>query len=151
MSPTNVEIVRRFFEEVFNEGNLDVIDRMFTRDFILSHPEPGYGSDLKTLKAMTVAYRTAFPDLQMKIEDEVTEGNKVAIRFSARGTHLGPMADIPPSGKIIDMRGIAIYRIENGRIAQDWVEYDELGMLRQMGVVPTLDGSNSAVPQEHES
>lgn len=136
MSHPYGQVVRQFFEEAFNKGNLSVIDKLFTPDFTVRHPEPGYGADLETFKAMTAEYRKAFPDLRMTIEDELVDGDKVAIRFTACGTHLGPMGDIPPTGKAVQVRGMAIYQFENGRIAQDWVEYDQLGMLRQLGLLP---------------
>ncbi len=81
-------------------------------------------------------YRSAFPDLQATVEDQVAEGDKVASRFTFRGTHRGELAGIPPTGNQVEVTGIVISRIEGGKGAEDWSNYDALGMMQQLGVVP---------------
>ncbi len=79
---------------------------------------------------------SAFPDLRVKNEDVIVEEDKVAVRWTARGTHNGQLMNIPPTGKQVTLKGIDILRIDNGRIAERWGEFDALGMLSQLGVIP---------------
>jgi steroid delta-isomerase-like uncharacterized protein len=79
---------------------------------------------------------TAFPDLERKLEDVVAEGDRVVARWSARGTHNGDFNGMPPTGKVADSSGITIFRVEDGRIVEEWSESDMLGLLQQLGAIP---------------
>ena len=87
-------------------------------------------------KYQLALFRNAFPDLRVTIEDTFSEGDKVADRWTGRGTHQGELNGIAPTGKRVDCTGIVISRIEGGRIAEDWANFDDLGMMRQLGVIP---------------
>ncbi len=83
------------------------------------------------------ALRAAFPDLRITIEDQVAEGDRVVTRWTARGTHTGAFQGIPPTGKQGRMTGIDIDRIADGKVVECWVNSDDLGLLQQLGVIPT--------------
>ena len=84
---------------------------------------------------MVGAFRAAFPDLRVKNEDVIAEGDKVVARWTARGTHNGALMNIPPTGKQVTLKGIDVLRIEGGKIVERWGEFDALGMLHQLGVI----------------
>ena len=133
---TNTTVASRWYEEVFNAGNLALIDELFAPDFIdhdPSNPLPG----LEGVRQLVSMYRGAFPDLRLTIEDEITEGDRVVTRFTGHGTHKGSLMGIPPTGKRVTITAIDILRFENGRIAEHWGNQDLLGMMRQLGVIPT--------------
>ncbi len=132
---TNTTVASRWYEEVFNAGNVALIDELFAPDFVdhdPSNPLPG----LEGVRQLVSMYRGAFPDLHLTIEDEITEGDRIVTRFTGRGTHRGLLMGIPPSGKRVTITAIDILRFENGRIAEHWGNQDLLGMMRQLGVIP---------------
>ena len=84
-------------------------------------------------------YRGALPDLLMTVEDLIAEGDKVVTRWTARGTHQGELMGIPPSGNRVEVTGISVDRIEGGKFVEGWANYDALGMMQQIGAVPTAE------------
>jgi steroid delta-isomerase-like uncharacterized protein len=139
MSEENKAIVRRQEEEVFTQGNLDAADEIYAPNY-LGH-DPSNPEDIRGLEAAKQAaadYREAFPDLQVIIEDLIAEGDKVAARVRFRGTHQGALEGIAPRGKRVESTGIIISRIEGGTIAEDWANFDDLGLMRQLGAIPEL-------------
>ena len=136
---SNKALSRRVLEESFNAGNIDVIDELVTTDFVnhdAALPEPMVGPD--AAKATISGYRTAFPDLRITIEEQIADDQGVATRWSAKGTHEGDLMGMAPTGKQATVTGITIDRIVDGRIAESWTNWDTLGMLQQLGVVPVL-------------
>jgi steroid delta-isomerase-like uncharacterized protein len=136
---SNKALSRRLLEEAFNAGNIDVIDELVTTDFVnhdAALPEPMVGPD--AAKATISGYRTAFPDLRITIEEQIADDQGVATRWSANGTHEGDLMGMAPTGKQATVTGITIDRIVDGRIAESWTNWDTLGMLQQLGVVPVL-------------
>ena len=85
---------------------------------------------------MIQGYLTAFPDLRMTVEQQIVEGNLIVNRWRATGTHDGPLEDIEPTGKSINMTGTLVSRFEGTKIAEEWENFDELGMLQQIGAIP---------------
>ena len=81
-------------------------------------------------------YRSAFPDIQFTIEDLIAEGDKIVTRYTARGTHRGDLQGIPPTGRQVTVTGIIISRFANGKFVEGWLDFDALGMLQQLGVIP---------------
>jgi steroid delta-isomerase-like uncharacterized protein len=135
VSEENKAIIRRFVEEAFNEGNLDVADEVYAPDFV-SHESTGpVGRDPEYVKQFVGTYRGAFPDGHTTFEDVIAEGDRVAYRWSFRGTHRGELMGIPPTGKEVTITGITVERISGGRIEEEWNNFDRLGLLRQLGVV----------------
>jgi steroid delta-isomerase-like uncharacterized protein len=131
----NKEATRRIFEEVLNKGNLALVDELVSSDNVLYAPTgPVHGSE--GYKQFVNMYLSAFPDLQFTIEDLIAEGDKVVTRYTARGTHRGDLQGIPPTGKQVTVTGIVIGRYANNKTVEVWLEFDALGMLQQLGVVP---------------
>jgi steroid delta-isomerase-like uncharacterized protein len=128
----NKSIVRRWIEEGWNKHNLAVIDDVYAQH----EPEPQTVNSSEALKQYVGAYLTAFPDLNLSIEDLIAEGDKVVWRFNSTGHQNGPFLGMPPSGRTGNITGIAIFRLENSRIAEAWVNIDVLGLLQQTGVIP---------------
>jgi steroid delta-isomerase-like uncharacterized protein len=142
MSEQNRLLVRRGIEEVYNRGNLAVVDELVAHDFVIHLPSEEIRGP-EGAKRYVAALRAAFPDLQITIEDQLADGDKVATRWTARGTHTGAFQGIPPTGKRGSMTGIDIDRIADGRVVECWMNSDDLGLLQQLGVVPPpgQDGS----------
>ncbi len=126
-------LVHRWLECV-NQGNLDVVNELVTPTFVWHGPgEEVSGPD--GMKQFIMRMRTAFPDLQMTFEDQFGEGDKVVTRYTARGTHNGPLPGIPPTGKQATFTGIFISHMAGGQIAEEWENFDQLGLLQQLGVI----------------
>ena len=140
MSEENKQVSRRLAEEAFGQGRFEVIDELVADDFVnrdTSIP-PGVGSDREGLKQLAQGYVAAFPDMELKVEDQVAEGDKVVSRWSARGTHKGELMGIPATGKQATVTGITIDRLESGKIVESWNNWDTLGLLQQLGAVPAM-------------
>lgn len=125
----NKAIARRYFEELANAGNLAVAPEILPPEAV------------EVMQQFTVMLRTAFPDFQVAIEDQIAEGDRVATRFTARGTHLGkwrsPVGVMPPTGKQFEHEGVRIFRIADGKLADTWGGADTLKQLQQLGIIPT--------------
>ena len=135
MSKQSKMITRRLFEEMESQGNLDVADDIFANDFV-NHTPFGEMHGPEGAKQFVSKLRTAFPDLQVTVEDQIAEGDKVATHWTARGTHKAKFQNIPPTGKQIEIRGIVISQIANGKIVEQWGNPDVLGLMQQLGTVP---------------
>jgi steroid delta-isomerase-like uncharacterized protein len=139
MSEGNKNVVRRLFEEVWNKGNLPVADELFSPNYAHHDPStPDFGRGPESEKKRATLYRTAFPDLRLTIEDIIAEGETVTARWSCRGTHRGDLSGIAPTGKQFTISGVTIVRISNGKMAEGYVNWDALGLMQQLGVVPQL-------------
>ncbi|MFQ5996820.1 MAG: ester cyclase [Dehalococcoidales bacterium] len=132
----NKAIELRFFEEVVNKGNIAVIDELFATNFVDHSVFPGMTADREGAKQFFTMAHTVFPDFHSTLEDMFAEGDKVVQRFTARGTHQGEFMGIAPTGKQVTIPGIAIHRITGGKIVENWVSMDMLGMMQQLGVAP---------------
>jgi predicted ester cyclase len=135
MLEENKAITRRFNDEVWTEGNLDVADEIVAADLVWHNTEI---NSIDALKQTLTASRAEFPDLRITTEDLVAEGDKVAVRMTVRGTHL-------PTGKQTTSTAIGIVRIADGKIVEVWVNEDVLGRLEQLGfeLVPPKDESEA--------
>jgi steroid delta-isomerase-like uncharacterized protein len=132
----NVAVVRRWTEEGFGAGRVELADHLVAEDFVNHNPAPGQVPGREGLKAAVRSLRSAFPDLGVGIEDVVAESDKVAVRDTIRGTHQGPFAGLPATGRTVSLSRIAIYRLEDGRIKEAWAMVDMLGALQQLGAIP---------------
>jgi steroid delta-isomerase-like uncharacterized protein len=132
----NKAIIRRYIEEAFNHGNLGIIDELIAPDFTDHAAAPGLAPAREGQRQFVAMYRQAFPDLQTTIEDMIAEGDKVVTRWSARGTQQGELMGLPPSGRPATISGITINRIASGTIVEGWNNFDQLGLLQQLGVIP---------------
>jgi steroid delta-isomerase-like uncharacterized protein len=134
----NKAIIRRYFEEVRNRGNYDLVDELFDPSYQVNRL--GLPSSIAGFRAMDAAARTAFPDCHWTIEDQIAEGDKVMTRFTIHGTHLGIWRGVPPTGRPVAIRGITVHRLVDGRIAERYGVTDDVDVLRQLGVteVPSI-------------
>lgn len=131
----NKAIGRRVFEEIWSQGKLELADELLDADFV-GHAGPDETRGLEGVKRFMSNFRSAFPDLQVTIEDQIAEGNKVVTRWTARGTHEGEFRGIASTGKQVVITGITIQRIAGGKIVEGWGNWEALGMMQQLGVVP---------------
>ena len=139
----NKAVVRRFFEELLSRDDIAVADELLSpgfRFYFAGSPDP---MNLESYKEFLVARRAAFPDRRFVVEDMIAEGDKVSVRFTMHGTHKGEFRGIAPSGKEVTMTGIDTIRLSDGKMVEDRVEVDQLGMMRQLGVI--------ASPQQAEA
>jgi steroid delta-isomerase-like uncharacterized protein len=139
MSAETKAISRRFLEEAFNSGKLDVVDELVAPEFVnhdAALPEPTVG--IEAAKASINGYREAFPDLRLTVEQQLAEGELVTTRWSARGTHQGELMGMAATGKQATVTGITIDRIVDGRLVESWTNWDTLGLMQQLGVIPAL-------------
>lgn len=131
----NKELVRRYFQGWANRGDPAVADELIATNLVLRNP-PYVVHSLAEYKQGMTAYHTAFPDLQFTVEDEIAEGNKIAVRWTLRATHLGEYQGRPPTGKAITVTGISIFQIADGKIQDITVNMDRLGQAQQLGWLP---------------
>lgn len=133
----NKALVRRQFEAIWDGGNLAVIDELYAPNYVNHDPaNPEQAGGPGGFKQRVSLYRTAFPDLHLTIEDQVAEGDKVVTRWTASGTHKGDLMGTPPTGKSASVTGMLISRIEGGKFVEEWVNWDTLGLLQQVGAIP---------------
>jgi steroid delta-isomerase-like uncharacterized protein len=133
---TNKAIVHRYVEDGANAGNMDVIDELFADDFVNHEPTQPATRTLQEVKQFFMVRQAAFPDQRTTIEDLVAEGDRVAKRWTWRGTQTGEFHGIPPTGRQVTIAGIDILRVADGKIREIWWGYDMLGVLQQLGVMP---------------
>lgn len=133
----NKATVRRWVEAAWNTGDLALADELYPPTYILHDPaRPVQGPE--GLKQFVSMFRTAFPDLHFTLEDIIAEGEKVVWRYTARGTHQGELMGIPPTGIAVTVSGMVCSRFSDGKWVEDWSNYDALGMLQQLGVIPAM-------------
>ena len=132
----NKLVARRFFEDAYNTGNVDLLDQLLAPTYVDQKAPHGTLPGPEGIKQVISMFRVAFPDLHFAIEDQVAEGDKVVTRYTFSGTQKGQLMGIPATGKHVIITGISIYRIANGKMQDAWIEYDMLGLMQQIGVVP---------------
>ena len=132
-------LARRVFEEVLNGRNLDLLDEVVTPDYIEHNPLPGQRTGIDGIRDRYTMVLTAF-DPQFTVEDLVAEGDKVVLRWSQAGTHVGQFLGMPPTGRSYRTSGIEIWRVENGKLTEHWDVVDVFGQLQQLGLLPQPGG-----------
>lgn len=132
----NKELVRQLLEDDISQGNEAVAEAIIAPDFFDHTNPPGMQRGLDGHKAIVRLFRAAFPDQWWHIEDMIADGDKVVARTVMRGTHQGDFFGIPPTHRRVELAGVHILRIANGRIAEHWGSNDDLGLMRQLGFVP---------------
>ena len=139
----NIEVMRRYFEEAMNDYDLDVVDEIVHDEFLLTIPTHGPARGPEGFKQEVTMLHTAFPDLHFSQEDVFAEGNRVAVRWVARGTHLGEFLGNAPSGRRFWIDGIGSYRFLDGKLVESAVNEDSLNLLIQIGVIPPPSASHA--------
>ena len=132
----NKAIVRRFYEEVVNQKKRAALDEVFDPNLVDHFAPPGKPGGLEGAKQTLGMFLTAFPDLHFTVEDLIAEGDEVVARVTMSGTQHGAFMGIPPTGKHVTLSGTEIFRIADGRIVEQWAQFDVISALRQFGVVP---------------
>jgi predicted ester cyclase len=132
MNMSNKEIVRRFSDEVWGRGDLTVADEILAVNLIEHNPLPGQAAGRDGHKQIVGLFRSAFPDLRVTTEDLVEDGDRVALRWKAEGTHHGDLMGLSPTGKRVLLTGIEILRIANGEIVERWAEDNGQTVLAQL-------------------
>ncbi len=133
----NKSTARRVAEEVWNKGNLKALDEIFAPGAPNHNPNVATAPGPEGLKQVVSLYRSAFPDIRFTIEQEIAEGDFVVQHITATGTQRGDLPGIPATGKGATVTGMIINRFKDGKIAEGWAIFDQLGLLQQLGVVPT--------------
>ena len=137
----NKRVVRRFYSDVWDEGDVDVAFEIFAEDYVRHdlRPSPAIpGPDGQ--RKIAADFRRAFPDLRMTLDLILAEGDLVAARWTTSGTHTGPWAGVEPSGKKVRFSGVNVFRFENGKVVELWNHRDDLGLMQQVGA-PIYAGS----------
>jgi steroid delta-isomerase-like uncharacterized protein len=145
MSNRNIELTRRIFNEVWNEKKLGLIDELVSPDYI--HHDSGTATvqtGIDGYKQFVKLFLSAFPDVHFTIEDEISESEKVVIRWTVTGTHVGDLPDLPSTQKRISLSGISIARFIEGKGVESWNNWDGLGMMQQLGAVSEEGKSRAA-------
>jgi predicted ester cyclase len=133
----NATTYRRWFDEGCSQGNVDLADELYSHDYVTHSVGPDLPPTLDGLKMFIRALREGIPDLLCPVEEVVAEGDRVAGRFSMRGTHAGTLFGIPATGKPVDVGVMVIARFDPaGKWVEDWASWDQLGMMQQLGVIP---------------
>ncbi len=131
----NKALLHRLFEEGINQGDLGVLDELIAPNYVnYNLPAPAPGTE--GFKQVVMMFRSAFPDLQITLHDVIVEGDRVASRGTWHGTHQGEFMGIPATGKRVAVSYIDIWRVENGKFVENWVQMDMLGLMQQFGLVP---------------
>ena len=131
----NKAIARRFNDELWNKCNLDIIDELMADNIVL-HPKTRSRDDFKQGASEAIAN---WPERTMTIEQIVAEGDIVVLRWTIVFTHVNEVWGIAPTGKKLKWTGISMYRIVDGKLAEDWARTDDLGVMKQLGMAPDMD------------
>jgi steroid delta-isomerase-like uncharacterized protein len=127
-------IIRRFYEEVWNRGNLDVADEIFTDDYVRHDLRPGTAPPGPAgQKAVAGLFRAAFPDVHLAVELLVAEGELVAARWTMEGTHAGAWGGVAPTGRRVRFAGVNLFRFADGQVVELWNHRDDRGLMEQLG------------------
>ena len=137
MSEENKELIRRVFQEMDNKNPVIFYDP-FDPNFVGHFPGAPQPINREGHEQFAHAFYEAFPDLRHIIEDQIAEGDTVVSRITVRGTHKGDFRGTPPTGKEVEYSSATIHRIVGGKIVEEWVEADILGMMQQLGIIPAM-------------
>lgn len=132
----NKEMVKSFYEEVFNQHNAQNAEKFIAKDAVSHASPPEAPKGLEGAKQLFGMYFLAFPDMKITVEDMIAEGDKVVSRYTMTGTHKGEFMGIAATNKKFTTTGIEILRIADGKFVEHWAASDDLGMMQQLGVIP---------------
>ena len=132
----NKLIIRRLIMEVWGNGDMAALDEIVSSDFI-DHTTTGDVPRSENFKKLVIGFRSAFPDIQFTIEDIMAEGDKVIARWGASGTHKGEFLGHALTDNRISITGVHIYRLSNEKLVERWGNWDQLGLMQQIGLIPT--------------
>jgi len=130
-------LIRTFIEEAFNNGNLSILDEIIHPDYRFSSPDSRING-IGQLKEFIQSFRTAFPDLKLRIDDIFASGDRTCTSFTLTGTHEENFMGIPPTKKAVEVQGVVISKFQENKISEEWEILDNFGFFQQLGVVPSL-------------
>jgi steroid delta-isomerase-like uncharacterized protein len=133
LAEKNAALVKRFFEEVWNKGNLDRVDDFLAQNYEDHNPFPGELPGRTGYKANVSMFHSAFPDFQFTLDQVLAEESRLAIRMTGRGTHKGNFMGIPPTGKQVSFVTMTFIHIQDGKVAERWGITDMPGLMQQLG------------------
>lgn len=134
----NKAVSRRFYEEVINQKNLAAIDEVAGENYVSHGFPPGLPPGREGLKVFISVFHAAFPDGHLSIDQMIAEGDTVAARLTFRGTHTGAFQGIPPTGKKVTVPATDIARFANGKLVEHWGGPDQMSLMQQLGVIPSM-------------
>jgi steroid delta-isomerase-like uncharacterized protein len=139
-SEKNKAVARRVFDEIFNQGRFEVAEEIYASNFVnhAFHRDAGFKEDQDAARG----WKLAFPDLKMTVLKEIAEGDLVTVLYTGTGTNTGAGNGLPATGRKMEVRGITIWRIVNGKITEEWSEFDQLPIMKQLGLLPTRQSRN---------
>lgn len=138
MAMDNRTIIRRLYQEVWNERKVQVVDELLSASHALQDPNwPGSQVGPELYKRRVAELLRGFPDLCFTVEDTIAEGEKVVACWTLSGTHQGEFMEVPATGRKISVEGITIHHIKNGKILDSYTRWDALGLMRQLGGIPS--------------
>jgi predicted ester cyclase len=143
MAENGASLVRQFIEEMINGNNLSLADQLFAPTYVDHTPgAPPVSPGPAGMRETVTIFRTAFPnDMRYTIDDLFESGDRVAVRWTAGGTNTGTLMGIPPTGKAVSVSAVYIFRVEAGKLAEAWGDFDALGMQQQLGLLPAPGGA----------
>ena len=136
MSAEEHKAIARRAYEIFSSGSLEAIEEVIAPDLVDHNAQPGRTGGIEGTRQVLGMLRAAFPDLRFTPDDLIAEGDRVVARVTLTGTHQGEFQGLPPTGKQVTISGIEIVRIANGKAVERWGQFDNLGMLQQLGAIP---------------
>lgn len=132
----NKALVRHMEEEIFNKRNLAAVDDFISPQYVLHAASEGPSPGRDAIRDSIARYLAGFPDLRISIDQILAEDDKVVGVFTFTGAHDGELFGLPPTGRRISVRQIAVYRIEEGKVVEEWEVSDQLGLMQQLGALP---------------
>ena len=136
----NKDVARRIYEEVLNKRDLDLHDELVRQDYIEHDPLPGQGEGLDGIRERYTMLIEGL-DPRFTIEDEIAEGDRVVVRWTNSGTHVGEFLGVPATNRPFSIAGIDIYRVQDGKLAEHWHVVDMYAQLIQLGLLPAPQGA----------
>lgn len=137
----NEALIRRVYEQIIGQKNLDLVEELYAANVVWHGPGGQEARGTDGMRELLKTYLTAFPDLQITIDDLIASGDQIVVRWTGRGTHEGELQGVAPTRKSVELAGTNIARIEDGKIAEEWGNFDQLGMMQQIGAIPVLAGA----------
>lgn len=140
------DVARRLIDDFWNGRNAGAVNELLAADARVHDANtPDYGSGPEAYKKVFTLYTTAFPDVRLTIDGDLIEsGDRVVMRWTAKGTHQGDLRGIAPTGRKMDVSGITIFRFAEGKIAEQWTNWNALGLMQQLGVIPAMEQLSKA-------
>lgn len=139
MSEENKVIVRKFYK-MFELGDTDLADEVVAADYVNHNALPGQTLGIEGVKEFATSLKNAFPDIQFNIADQIAERDRVVSRYTVSGKHQGELFGVPATGKQVKWTATATMTVANGKIQEAWLNWDQWGLMQQLGVVPAPGG-----------